>query len=311
MKRFGKPASWIGLALLVLTCLTFMALPQRATAITPYVVARFAPAAGSITDAAMLDGRIVLLYPQSGHMAEYSTAGKLTRHIMREAGREKDFRPMFCMAGGDGGLLVFDEAEHKLFAVEPDGNFSSGIDFAYPVGGSAIALSRIGGLAYSGEGDISALLADKDMLAWFDWDGKLTGQLDLTKELPYKNARYVRPQLLNDGSLFVLEYHQGAVVYRRGSTDKFRRIRLETPDGLSAAPVIQDFAVDNTGNVLVVTADSAPRVQVLTPGSGGYKASTLKLDLPLEVARYSCRYSKGKFILWARDTPLVVVLELR
>ena len=49
----------------------------------------------------------------------------------------------------------------------------------------------------------------------------------------------------------------------------------------------------------------------LAPGDVGYQSHALRLSLPLDNPRLACRYSGGKFIVWLRDHPLVVVLEVR
>jgi len=290
-----------------------MLAPAAAVGQTLTVVARLTPEAGRIVDAAMIsDTHLALLYPDAGQIADYTLDGKLYQHILREGGRELAFRPTACCAREREGLLVFDEAAHKLFTIAGDGNFERGIDLAYPQeSGGPLALAAVGDIALGPEGVIDAMLPDRGVLASFDGDGKLTTRLNLLSALPYPQAVYARAQPLADGSLFVLDYNQGAVIYRRGAAGQFRRLTLEHPAGIDAAPLLQDFAVDEGGNVLLATADPAAPLVLLRPGKKGYTSHHVKIELPRAPQRFSTRYSRGRFILWLRETPSVIVLELR
>ncbi len=276
------------------------------------MVAKLTPEAGRIADAALLGGdHLVLLYPELGHIADYTLDGTLHQHIVREGGVERRFRPTACIANGADSLLVFDEAAHKVFFIGADGNITRGIDLAYPdETGALLALSRVGDIAVSGSDVLWAMLPERATLAGFDLSGNHVISLDLGELLPYSPATYTRAQLLADGSLYILDYYQGAVLYRRGITGAFRRLRLEGPDGADAIPAMQDFAVDNAGNVLVATHDADAPLVLLTPGTNGYESHNVELSLPDGVPKLACRCSGGKFIVWARDETEVFIIEI-
>jgi hypothetical protein len=283
-----------------------------ALAQTARVVVRITPEQGSIVDAALLDAdHLLLLYPAEGRIADYSLGGELRQHIVREAGVERRFRPTACVASAADSVLVFDEAAHKVLFVGADGNIRRGIDLAYPdPAHGLLALSRVGDLAL-GTGDVIwAMLPERGVLAGFDLDGRHIVSLDLAAMLPYAPAVYSRAQVLPDGSLFVMEYNQGAVLYRRGATGGFHRIKLEATAGVDAAPLLQDFAVDAVGNVLLATYDETQPLRLLTPGADGYYSHPLEIDLPGDSPRLACRHSGGKYIVWTRDEPLLIVLEV-
>ena len=281
---------------------------QTATPIR--VSARFTPETGRISDVAILGDYLILAYPDAGRLAQYTLAGELVKHIKREGGAARRFRPTACLSRGDT-LLVFDEAEHKLFTVQADGNFTKGVDLAYPSGehGALIALSRIGGLTAPSQGPLWVLLPERGVLATFDSAGTYQQAIDLAAQLPYPAAVYSRAVILSDGSLFALDYHQGAVLYRRGNAGAFKRLRLGSPEGLDAAPVLQDFAVDEYARVLLATHDAQAPLVFLTPAENAYHSHLVELNLPAD-ARLACRASQGKVVVWQRDQPLVVVLEL-
>lgn len=273
------------------------------------VLARFSPQVGMIADAAMADdGHLFLLYPELGQIADYTLDGKLYQHIVRESGAQSRFRPTACTLAGDK-VLLFDEADHKVFYMNPDGNISRGIDLAYPAAEGALALSRIGDLTYGTDRLIYALLPERGVLASFDGEGQHVGDLDLATLLPYPQALYTRAQLLADGSLFVLDYLQGAVMYRHGAAGEFHRLRLGEQDATVAAPQVQDFAAAESGNLLVATySESAPLVLLDFTG-GNYHSHTLEIKLPVGGTRLACRASRGKYIVWSRDRPFVMVLQ--
>jgi hypothetical protein len=305
----GRYNAWICAVSLGLLLLLAAA---PAVAQTLRIVSRFTPEAGRIVDAAVLPGEhLLLLYPDSGRIADYNFAGELNQHIIREGGEERRFRPLACAATDDDILLVFDEAAHKVFFTGADGNIFKGIDLAYPAGGgSLVALSRVGDLAAGRGNVIWATLPERGMLAAFDYDGNFVMNIELAAMLPYQPAVYTRGQVLPDGSIYVLEYHQGAVLYRRGIEGAYHRLRLGTPEGAVEVPALQDFAVDDQGNVLLVTHSDAQPLQLLTAGDTGYQAHPVNLDLPSGQRRLACRWSGGMFILWTRDNPEVTVLKL-
>lgn len=305
----GRRKSWAGMAIAMLLALG-LAGPARAQ--TLRVVGRFTPEPGDIVDAAVLpDGHLMLLYPETGRIADYGFDGTLNQHIIREGGEERRFRPLACVTSPGGDLLVFDEAAHKVFFIGADGNITKGIDLAYPAeGGTLLALSRVGDLAAGAGQVIWATLPERGVLAAFDYDGNYVVSLDLAAMLPYQPAVYTRAQVLPDGSIYVLEYHQGAVLYRRGTQGAYHRLRLSEPEGAVVVPALQDFAVDDGGNVLLVTHSDSTPLQLLTPGPNGYQAHPVNLDLPSGQRRLACRWSGGMFILWTRDNPEVTVLQL-
>ncbi|MBN2083201.1 hypothetical protein JW859_13465 [bacterium] len=298
---------------LALALVAALLVGQPALAQSLKIVARFAPEDGRIVDAALLDGQhLILLYPDAGRLADYTLDGQLHQHIVREGGAERRFRPLACIARSPRELLVFDEAAHKVFFIGADGNISRGVDLAYPSsGGTLLALSRVGDLAVGGSDVIWAMLPETNTLAGFDLAGNYVTSLALGELLPYAPAIYTRAQLFPDGSLYLLEYHQGAVIYRHGPDGAYRRLRLNTADGGTVLPELQDFAVDDAGNVLLVTHDEQSPLQLLTPGGAGYAAHPVDLDLPGGNNRLACRWSGGMFILWTRDKPEVIVLQLQ
>jgi hypothetical protein len=83
----------------------------------------------------------------------------------------------------------------------------------------------------------------------------------------------------------------------------------ETP-GVDALPTLLDFAVDPDGNLLVTTYDERRPVLLLLPVGDRYRLHPVSLDLPAEAGRLACRYSGGKYIVWSRETPFVIVLQL-
>jgi hypothetical protein len=276
------------------------------------IVARFVPQEGLIADAALGgDGHLFLLYPDAGQIADYTYDGKLYQHIIREGGRQNRFRPTCCLAASANELLVFDEADHKLFYITADGNFKQGIDLAYPSGadGALLALSRIGDLALTPQQHILALLPERGVLAEFDRQGTHQSDFNLLASLPYPQAVYTRAQELQDGSLFILDYHQGAVLYRRQQGD-FRRLMLNPPQDAEAVPGVQDFAADEQGNVLLLLSDKNQPL-LLDSSKDGYHSHELNLRLPADSAPLACRQSRGKYIVWSRRVPYVCVLEVR
>lgn len=307
--RFGN---WLGT--LVAGCMLLLAVfdPIPVSAQTLRIVSRFAPEAGRIVDAALVAGdHLMLLYPDAGRITDYTLDGELQQHILREGGEERRFRPSACITGRGDQLLVFDEAAHKIFFIGADGNISKGIDLAYPTSsGSLVALSRVGNLALGASDVIWASLPEYGALAGFDFSGNHVVSLDLAAMLPYASAIYTRAQVLPDGSLYVLDYHQGAVLYRQGTQGPYRRLRLESSPEPVVAPALQDFAVDSSGNVLLVTHRDDTPLQLLTPGDSGYQAHPVNLSLPSGQKRLACRWSGGMFILWTRDEPELIVLKL-
>ncbi|MDQ3023362.1 MAG: hypothetical protein M3R04_03090 [bacterium] len=293
--------------------------------------ARFTPAKGLVSDAALLgNGHVVLAYPDEGVLADYAPEGKLTRHVIREGGLGVPFKPTMVCAGAKDGLLVFDEEEHHVFRVDPDGNFSKGIDLAVPEGTSTpIAAARIGGLSLTDDGSMWAMLSDRMQFAHFDGRGKLLGSLDLDRLLPY-NGTYVRGQVTSDGTVYVLDYSQGAVLYRppavgsgavpalsKGQRPEaaatkpapFRRVRLSEKDSaFDAAPTVQDFAVLDDGTMLVATTDARRPLLLLSKTGKGRSARPVSLQLG-GATRLSIRASRGKFIVWAGDASVVFVLS--
>jgi hypothetical protein len=299
----------VALALVLLSAA--LLLPSLSAAQTLRIVARLRPEPGQVVDAALLGtDHLLLLYPDAGRIADYTLDGQLHQHILREGGRELRFRPSACVAAPDGNLLVFDEAAHKVFFIGPDGNIFRGVDLAWPAAdGQLLALSSVGDLTLGASNVIWATLPERGVLAGFDRDGNHAATLDLAALLPYDPAVYTRAQLLSDGSLFVLEYHQGAVLYRRGSQGAFRRLRLAAPQDGVTVPALQDFAVDDAGRVLLVTHSEQTPLTMLLPSDGGYQSHPVNLDLPGGHRRLACRWSAGMFIVWTRDETEVIVLE--
>ena len=299
--------------LTVFIAVALLLAPYLALAQTVKVLARITPQDGHISDAAVLDNsHLVLLYPEAGQIADYSLDGKLYQHIVREAGAESRFTPTFCAVAPDGKLLVFDETAHKLFTITEDGNIVSGVDLAYPASESdVLALSRIGGLSVDAAGLVWVVLPERGVLAGFDIEGTYQASVDLAGLLPYSGAVYTRAQWLKDGSLYALDYHQGAVLYRSAGETHFHLVKMQSPAGLDAAPLAQDFAVDDAGNILFITSAEGPQLLLLTPGKQGYESHAVEIKLPTGAKRLACCHSQGRFIVWSRDKPLVCVLELR
>jgi hypothetical protein len=314
---YGKspmhPAIKSCLAALAAFCAVVAAPSAYAAAPTLHIVARITPEAGDIADAAMIGtDHVALLFPDAGHIADYTLDGQLYQHLYRESGMQHRFRPTACTAVDKNGLAVFDEAARQVFIFGPDGNAGSGIDLAYPTGsaGKALVLSTVGDIMPGANGALWAMLPERGVLACFDKNGRYQQKLDLAAALPYPNAVYTRTQLLPDGSLFVLDYHQGAVIYREQQEQHFHRLQLGVPEGLEAAPMVQDFAVDEHGNALVVTNIEGKPVVLLSHEDNGYNLHTVDLKLPVAAGRLACRYSRGKFILWLKEKPFVILLEL-
>jgi hypothetical protein len=282
-----------------------------ATAQSVSIIARFAPEAGNVTDALLLDnGLLALFYPDSGRIAEYTLDGQLHHHVVHEGGATRVFKPACGIAPSGDAMLVFDAASLNLYQVELDGNIGKAVKLAYPAGSGAIALSQLSGLSLDAQGRLWAMLTAEGKLAGFDSNGKFAQELDLSALLPYTPACYTRSAWLPDGTLFLLDYSQGAILYRKPGEQSFRRVRLDAPEGVDAAPVLQDFAVDSSGNLLAVTTASSQPVMLLTPSAAGYTAHRLNVPLPVGSNRLACRWSNGRFIVWLRDQPLICVLEL-
>jgi hypothetical protein len=307
--RISGPLPRLTLAtLLALACL-LAAWPAAGQSVS--VIARFAPEAGNITDAVLLDnGRVALFYPDNGRIVEYTLDGTLHHHIVHEGGEQRVFQPTFGLAPSGANMLVYDAATLNLFRIELDGNIGRSVKLAYPAGDGAIALSQLSGLSLDAQGRLWVMLTANNKLACFGSNGEFKEELDLSRQLPYAPACYTRSAWLGDGTLFLLDYSQGAILYRKPGESSFRRVRLEVPAGVDAAPVLQDFAVDDRGNILAVTTASSQPVMLLTPSSAGYTAHRLNVPLPAGSNRLACRWSNGRFIIWLRDQPLVCILEL-
>lgn len=302
----------IALSIILMVCLAALTLPALAVEVRTLV--RFNAEPGLISDAAILgNGNIALLYPEAGRIASYSPGGRLSQHIIREAGIEQPFRPSACCIDSEGYLLVFDEAEHQLFRIASDGNIGSGVNLAYAPSPSepALAVARLGGLFPVAKG-VWALLYDKGVLARFARDGSLEERIDLASALGRGDLQPARAQEGPPGSLFLMDYSQGSILYRLAATEAFRRISLpfEAGDG-AILPWLQDFAVDASGRILAATSSSKSPLLLLLPQRDGYRAHPLKLSLPQNENRIAVRCSAGKYILWTRDHPYVAVLELR
>jgi hypothetical protein len=296
---------------------------SSAQAVELRTVARFAPGKGLISDAALLSGgNIVLAYPEEGYLADYSPAGKLLRHIVREGGIEVPFRPTVVVAQDKEGLIVFDEAEHHVFRVAEDGNFSKGIDLGIDGGADSlvregrqtgvsapppIAAARIGGLSLMGDGALWTLLPDRGLLAKFDGKGRQTAGIDLADMLG-SGKLFARGQVTRDGTLYVLDYLSGAILYKPAGQTAFRRIRVsDDPRGFDGIPAVQDFAVLDDGTLLVATTDARRPLLLLTKLGAGRSARPVSLQLP--GSRLNVRASRGSFIVWASDQPQVFVLS--
>jgi hypothetical protein len=278
------------------------------------VVASFQPEGGRIADAAIFGrGHIALLYSEAGRIADYTSDGRLQQHIVREAGIEALFRPTACFARGDGSLMVFDEVAHQVFNIASDGNIGSGVNLAYSeaTGEAPLALARVGDLLDAGSGQLWAMLPDRGALARFSRSGDLLERQLLADDLPYQPAQLTRPQFDLSGTLYVLDYAQGSILYRRAGEKGFRRIKLTDAGELDAFPGIQDYAASPDGVLLAATYDPQKPLLVLAPDGQGYKAHPLKLKLPAGPNQIALRYSGGKYILWTRDATQVTLLELQ
>jgi hypothetical protein len=299
--------------LLLLSMVLLLAICPRSWAAEARIVARFVPEAGAISDAAILGpNHVALLYPEEGRIADYSLEGRLMQHIIREGGAELAFLPTACTEGPDGSIWVFDEASRRVFQIAPDGNFTRSINLAYEYAdGSVLALSRVGDLDVGRDKLLWVLLPDRGTLTAFDGNGTMQDQIYLQKLLPWPEAIYARTANLEDGSMFVLDYHQGAVLYRHKNETDFHRMILTRPDGVESVPGVQDFAVDEKGNVMLATYDGNGELYFLEPRGEDYASRRIALELPPGPHRLACRYSAGRFIVWLRDSQLVYVLEVR
>ncbi|MCC7479865.1 hypothetical protein IT575_15605 [bacterium] len=316
--------------LIVLLCLGLMR--PAGAAMKVNIESRFVAEQGFIADAAVMgNGHIGLAYPDAGHICEYTKDGSLYKHLVREAGVDLPFRPSVLVAGPGDDILVFDEAEQAVFEVEPDGNFSKGLTLAYETGsGKTVALSKVGDLAWQPElrggealpvskGYLTwAMLPERGEFACFNGKGKQVSVMSLANLLPYESAMYTRAQWGPNKALFVLDYSQGAVLYQRGGSGAFRRIRVLAPplapDGaefkITAAPTLQDFAVDEDGNIIAATTDEKKALMLLTPGAKGYDSRRIDLKLK-DPGRLAVRYSRGRFVVWQRETAEVLLLRLQ
>ena len=299
--------------LLLLITFAVMLLCDSARAAEARIIARFVPEAGSIADAAILGpDHVALLYPAEGRIADYSLEGRLMQHIIREGGAELQFQPTACTEGPDLSIWVFDEAAHRVFQIAPDGNFTRSINLAYEYAdGTVLALSRVGDIDVGKDGLLWVLLPDRGTITAFDKEGNMKDQVYLQKLLPWPDAVYARTANLADGSMFVLDYHQGAVLYRRGQETDFHRLILNRPADVDSVPGVQDFAVDESGNVMLATYGNGGELYFLEPNGTDYLARRVDLKLPEGEHRLACRYSNGRFIVWLRDSQLVYVLEVR
>jgi hypothetical protein len=307
------------LALLTFTLLLLSTVALAASDLR--VEARFAPAKGLISDAALLgNGDVLLAYPQDSYLADYSPDGKLVRHVIRENGLQVRFHPtMLCAlrkkntdkdSEKSAGVIVFDEAERHVFRVALDGNFSKGIDLGVieAADDPPISAARIGALSIAGDGSLWAMLAGKDWLTHFDERGKQLGHVDLADELGSRGV-YARAQVLADGTLYLLDYSQGAIMYRPPGQPKFRRVKVSDPHGaFETQPAVQDFAALDDGTLLVATTDDRRPLLLLSPAANGRTSRPIALQLG-DARRLSVRASRGKFIVWASDSPVVFVLS--
>lgn len=298
----------------LLASLFVVLLAGRAAAVQVRTVVSFTAEPGVISDAAILgNGNIALLYPEVGRIASYTAQGKLSQHIIREAGIKQVFRPTACCVDSDGYLLVFDEAEHQLFRIASDGNIGSGVNLAYARSPAepSLAVARLGSLFAAPKG-VWALLGDKAVLARFGRDGTQAESLDLAAALAEDGPALARAQEGQPGSLYIMDFNQGAILYRLDSSAAFRRIAMpfETDGGVTL-PWLQDFAVDKSGRILAATSNARNPLLLLLPQEEGYRAHPLKLSLPPNENRIAVRWCAGKYIVWTRDHPFVSVLELR
>ena len=307
----GKPA--------VAACLTLLALPglagfaaAQAPGVELKIVARFLPEEGNISDAALLDnGHLALLYPEAGRIADYHLNGMLNQHVVREGGVESRFRPVCGVAGPSNMLYVFDEATASVYTIGTDGNIHRGVNLSYPLdGGGSTVLSRIGDLWVDSAGGLWAVLPERGILAAFRRDGSFLSQTDLRARISEPQAAFSRIQFGGDNSLYTLDYHQGAVYRFLPGTEQARRIVVEEVPGVDALPTVQDFAADPGGRLLITTYIEQRPVLLLLPAGDRYRLHPISLDLPEGAGRLACRYSGGKFIVWSRETPFVIVLQL-
>jgi hypothetical protein len=161
---------------------------------------------------------------------------------------------------------------------------------------------------------IWALLPERGEFVCFNSAGTQTSRVSFTDELPYPGALYTRAQFGGNDSLFVMDYTQGAILYRKDGDEQFRRLRPIGPEkdsGVDAMPALQDFAVDAGGNILATTYDSAKPLLLLTPGKSGYDSRKIDIGLPKGSHLASVRYGRGQFVVWLRDTAFVSVLRLK
>lgn len=284
----------------------------QAAAVEAVVVAQFSPAETDIADACLLpNNHIALVLAGQGMIADYLPDGTLFQHIVREGGAAQNFRPTACSLGWDGQLYVFDEATHNVFTILPDGNIEGSFKLKLTLSPSeSTAVSAVGDLHCSPQHIVWALLTDKSLMAGFNEDGEMVQRIDLEKSLPYSNAAFSESAVTADGTIYVLDYHQGAILRKAPDNRVYQRIAPFAVKGLDSAPLVQDFAVDDNHNMIVVSNTAQQQLTILTPSGNGYAAHMLSLDFPQD-SRISCTYSAGKFILWTRDEPFVAVMELR
>ena len=308
-----RPGSTAATGLVALALLLAIHVPFSAAAVEISIIARFAPEAGNIADVAvMANNHLALLYPAEGRIADYSMNGLLNQHIIREGGVEARFKPVACSSGPNDMLYVYDEASSSVYTIGSDGNIHKGVNLVYPLAeGGATVLSRIGDLWVDATGSIWSLLPDRGVLAAFGADGNFVSQLNLLTKVGDPLATFSRAQFAADGSLFVLDYHQGAVFRIHPAADEINRIVLSNPQEVDALPQVQDFAVDPGVNVLMATYDSDRPLVLLVPDGDKFRLHPISLDLPPDAGRLACKYSGGKYIIWSRESPFLVVLQLR
>lgn len=283
-----------------------------AGAVEAVVVARFSPAETGITDACLMsNNHIALVLTEQGMIADYLPDGTLYQHIVREGGAGQSFRPTAASLGWDGQLYVFDEATHNVFTILPDGNIEGSFKLKLTLSpAESTAVSAVGDMHCTSEQVILALLTDRSLVAGFNPAGEMVRRIDLKQSLPYSNSAYSKAAVTNDGTIYVLDYHQGAILRKLQGSRAYQRIVPFATPGIDSAPLVQDFAADDSHNLLVVSNEAASRLVILSPEAAGYRASEFALDLP-QAGRISCSYSAGKFIVWSREESFVAVLELR
>jgi hypothetical protein len=283
--------------------------PLQALAAPFSAVRTVACTAGRICDAAAdSDGRVYLCYPDAGYISQYDRTGKFTLNIRREAGVNRPFKPTSVVIGHHGLLQVFDEISRELLEIGIDGNQVRSYPLAYPDGGQAVALSRIGHLTLDGSLSVWALLPDRAAQANFDAKGSFVEHFDLATLLPYGGAIFSRAQWSGD-KLFVLDFNQGAVLYGLPNTGQMRRLLLAKPKDIDAAPLAQDFAVDAGGRVLLLTTDKQHPALLLSPGTSGYASSYVDLPVSLVGKRMGCRPAPGGYIVWDREGGIVCLCK--